>query len=238
MLEANVVTTSLPFVLANSSSNAATTSNSEPVKPGRSTFVLSARQRQHAARTQFGEPVEVEVLAVERRLVDLEVARVDHRSDRRPIATASASGMLCVTRRNSIVRAPTVTRSRGVTGTRRPASSMPCRSSFGPDQRQRQRRSVDRPVHVREDVRDGADVILVAVREHERRRLRRALLQVREVRDDQVDAQQFGVGEHHAGVDQDERVAPRHGHHVHAELAEPAERDDLERGHAESGGPA
>ncbi len=43
MLDANAVTTSLPFVLANSSSNAATTSYSDPVKPGRSMFVLSAR---------------------------------------------------------------------------------------------------------------------------------------------------------------------------------------------------
>ena len=41
----------------------------------------------------------VDVLAIERRL----------------IATATQSGMLCVTRRNSIVNEPTCTRSRGFT---------------------------------------------------------------------------------------------------------------------------
>ena len=40
-------------------------------------------QRQHALRAELGEPVQVEVLAVDRRLVDLEVARVDDRADRR-----------------------------------------------------------------------------------------------------------------------------------------------------------
>ena len=39
------------------------------------------------------------------------------------------------------------------------------------DEGQRQRRSVDRAVEVRQHVRHGADVILVAVRQHERREL-------------------------------------------------------------------
>ena len=38
-----------------------------------------------------------------------------------------------------------------------------------------------------------------------------------------------GLGEHDAGVDEDGRVAAGDDHHVHAELAEPAERDQLER---------
>ena len=36
------------------------------------------------------------------------------------------------------------------------------------DERQRQRRAVDRAVDVGQHVRDGADVILVSVRQHER----------------------------------------------------------------------
>ena len=57
---------------------------------------------------ELGEAMEVEVLAVERRLVDLEVAGV-HDARRRGvwIASATQSGMLCVTRRNSIVNGPT-----------------------------------------------------------------------------------------------------------------------------------
>ena len=40
-------------------------------------------ERQHALRAEFGEAMHVEMLAVDRRLVDLEVARMDQRSDRR-----------------------------------------------------------------------------------------------------------------------------------------------------------
>ena len=40
-------------------------------------------QRQHAGGAELGEPVEVDVLAVERRLVDLEIAGVDDDAVRR-----------------------------------------------------------------------------------------------------------------------------------------------------------
>ncbi len=54
-------------------------------------------------------------------------------------------------------------------------------------------------------------------------------LDVGQVGDDQVDAELVGIREHDARVDEDGGVLPRHGHHVHAELAEASERDDLER---------
>ena len=46
-------------------------------------LVLSAKQRQHAFRSQRREAVQIEVLAVERRLVHLEVAGVHDRAGRR-----------------------------------------------------------------------------------------------------------------------------------------------------------
>jgi hypothetical protein len=95
------------------------------------------------------------------------------------------------------------------------------------DQRKRQRRAVDRAIDVRQDVRHGADVILVAVRQHQCRGAP-LLLQVREIRDDQVHAQQLGIGEHHARIDDDRRPAPGEREHVHPELAESAERNDFE----------
>ena len=49
------------------------------------------------------------------------------------------------------------------------------------------------------------------------------LLQIGDVGNDQVDAEQFGFGEHHAGVDDDDVVAEAQRHHVHAEFAETAE---------------
>jgi hypothetical protein len=112
--------------------------------------------------------------------------------------------MLCVTRRNSIENGPTVTISRG------------------------ERRAVDGAVDERQHMRHGADVILVSVRQDQRLDLAALLFEIGEVGDDQVDAQLVGVGEHHAGVDDDGCLAVRHRHHVHAELAEPTEGHDLD----------
>jgi hypothetical protein len=75
-------------------------------------------------------------------------------------------------------------------------------------------------------VRHRADVILVTVRQDQRRRT--ALLKVGQIRNDPIDAQQLGVREHHARVDDDGRLRPRDRKHVHAELAESAERNDFE----------
>ena len=83
MLDANIATTILPVALVKISSNASTTSSSEPVNPFRSMFVLSASSASTPARSELGEAVDVDVLAVERRLVDLEVAGVNHHAARR-----------------------------------------------------------------------------------------------------------------------------------------------------------
>ena len=46
------------------------------------------------------------------------------------------------------------------------------------------------------------------------------LLQVGNIRDDQVDAQKLRFREHHAGVYDDDVVAVAQRHHVHAKFAE------------------
>ncbi len=74
---------------------------------------------------------------------------------------------------------------------------------------------------------DAADVVFVAVGEDQAADVFAILLEVGEVGGDDVDAQEFGVGEHHAGVEHDDVVAIADGHAVHAELAEASERDDL-----------
>jgi hypothetical protein len=72
-------------------------------------------------------------------------------------------------------------------------------------------------------------MVLVAVREHER--ADPVLLQLPQVGDDEVHPQQLGLREHDAGIDEDGGVAAGDHHHVHAELAEATQRDDLERRH-------
>ena len=52
--------------------------------------------------------------------------------------------------------------------------------------------------------------------------------EIRDFGDNDVHAQKFGLGEHQAGIDDDNVVTPAHGHAVHAELAQPAERHHVE----------
>ena len=92
MLDANAATISLPGALVKISSKASTTSRSEPVKPRRSMFVLSANSASTPFAAELREPVHVEMLAVERRLVDLEVAGVDDDAGRRMDGERDAVG--------------------------------------------------------------------------------------------------------------------------------------------------
>jgi len=95
------------------------------------------------------------------------------------------------------------------------------------DERERQRRAVHGAVDVRQHVRHRADVILVAVRQHERGGAS-FLLQVREIGNDPIHAEQLGIGKHDAGVDNDRCLAPGERQHVHPEFAESAEWNDFE----------
>ncbi len=90
---------------------------------------------------------------------------------------------------------------------------------------QRETRSVHRNIQIAQDVGQRANVIFVAVRQHNGPDVRAILLQIRDIRNHQIDAQKFRFGEHHARVDDDDVVTEPQRHHVHAEFAEAAERN-------------
>ena len=79
-----------------------------------------------------------------------------------------------------------------------------------------------------EQVRHGADVVLVAVREHDADDVVEAVPDRREVGEDQVDAWLVLLGEEHAAVDDEQPAVVLEDGHVAADLAESAERDDAE----------
>jgi hypothetical protein len=182
-------------------------------------------ERQHALGAERREPVEVEVLAVERRLVDLEVAGVHDDPSGVCSASAMQSGMLCVTRMNSTSISPTA---RGPRLHRHGALAEVDLAllELAREQGMGERRRVHRAVDVGQHVRHRADVVFVPVRQHQRLRL--SLAQVRHVGDDEVHARELRAGKHRARVDDDGRVAAGHGHHVEAELAEAAERHEFQ----------
>ena len=81
---------------------------------------------------------------------------------------------------------------------------------------------------VHEQVRQGARVVLVAVGDDDAAELVLVLQHVGVVGKDEVDAGLVVLGEHQAGVYQDHVVAVLEGRHVLADAVESAERDDLQ----------
>jgi hypothetical protein len=83
--------------------------------------------------------------------------------------------------------------------------------------------AVDRPVEAADHKRQRADVVLVAVGQHDRLDLVGVLHQVADVRDHQVDAQHLLLRKHQPGVDNQDPAVVLDRHHVDADLPEAAE---------------
>ncbi len=91
------------------------------------------------------------------------------------------------------------------------------------------RRVHGHPREGRQHVRQAADVVLVGMGDEERLDLVPAFLEVRDVRDDEVDAEHLLVGEGEPAVDDDDRVAVLDDGQVLADLANATQRDDAQR---------
>ncbi len=87
---------------------------------------------------------------------------------------------------------------------------------------QRELGAPDGNIQFAENPRQGADVVFVAVRKDNAAHMLAIFEQVRNVGDDDVDAQQLGFGEHKPRVYHDDVIAEADGHAVHTELAHPA----------------
>ncbi len=96
------------------------------------------------------------------------------------------------------------------------------------------RRDDDGDLHLAHQVRQRADVVLVPVREHDAADHRLALAEVREVRQDEVDAEVLVARERKTCVDDHDRSLRLVGGHVLPDFAEPAERDDVADAHIRS----
>ncbi len=125
---------------------------------------------------------------------------------------------------------PAVTVWRGATATSRSPTSMPCSSSFGSTSASVKRRAVDGPVDAVDHVGDRADVIFVAVGQDERGNAA-AIGVERADRSGMTRStpNSSGSGNITPGVDEQGGVAAGDEQHVHAELAESAERNDVHR---------
>src|SRR5688572_26481551 len=184
-----------------------------------------AEHRQHAFRSELREPVQIECLAVDRSLIDLEVAGVEQHALRRAHDDSNAIG-------HAVGHAHEFERERAHYnyGTRFDLDGLRFQLMFVElvlDDAERERGSVHRTVQVRQHVRHAADVVFVRVRQADGLELTLPVIEIGEIGNDQIDAGQIGLWEHRAGVDDDGRLPTRDGHHVEAELAEAAKRHDI-----------
>ena len=143
-------------------------------------------------------------------------------------ATATASGIECVTRTNSALERADLHRLAvrvDLDQLRVVAHAVLVELRL--DQAERQPRAPDLGhADLAHQVRQRADVVLVAVREDDRPQRARRVAQVAEVGQHEVDAEHLVAREAEARIDQDPlAVLLDHGH-VLADLAETAERDD------------
>ncbi len=187
------------------------------------------QEQVHALVAEPGEAGQVGEPAVERQLVELDVAGVQHQpgrgadGDRERVRDRVVDReVLAVERRRGAAGSPSFTSSR--CGVSRCSLHLAATSA-----------SVNREptiVQVRplaQQERHRADVVLVAVGEHERVDVVEPVLDGPEVRQDQVDAGRVLGREQHAAVDDEQPpVVLEHGH-VAADLADAAERDDAQR---------
>ena len=189
-----------------------------------------AEQQVDAAVAELREPADVGLQAVDGRVVELPVARVDDAAGRRSRATtATQSGIECAMRTNSSGNGAELDRlARARPRAARSRAASPCSSSFDLTRPERQaRRDHLVAVDLAQQVRQRADVVLVAVREDDARDA--LVAQVAEVGQDEVDAEVLVAREREPGVDDDDLAAVLVDGHVLADLAEAAERDDPKR---------
>ena len=152
--------------------------------------------------------MQIEVLSVDRRLIDLEIAGVHDRADGRRDRERDAV-------RHAVRDADELDAERAnrdalprLDGLQPIAGIDAVLFELGLDEGECHRRAVDRSVEQLEDVRDGADVIFVPVGQNQRLDVVAPRFDEAHVRDDQIHAELVGLGEHDTGVDEDRRVLP------------------------------
>ena len=182
------------------------------------------------ALPELGEPVVVGAFAVDRIRVELEVPRVHDRAHWRLDAVAEPVHDRVrhperLHAEAADVEGPTWLDRHEPRPVLEPVLAEPLAG-----QGESHARPVDRDVELTKEVRQRADVVLVGVRQDHPAHLIALGEEGGEVRDDVVDPRHLVVGEHESAVDGQEVLARLEHHHVEADLAEAAEREDANAG--------
>ena len=189
-----------------------------------------AAEQQHAFAAELGEPLHVGRLAVNRSLVELVVAGQQHNAQLGADGDRTRIGNRMGHVDQLHVERPRFDRVAGVDLLELHVFE-PVLVELGAGHRDRQPAAVDRRrptggAELAQHPGQRAEMILVAVRDHDRLDVVCPLAQVAEIRQHQVDAEHLGGREAQPGVDHDDPPVVLHDGHVLADLAQPAERED------------
>jgi len=187
-----------------------------------------AEESEDAFVTIAGEGVKVELPVVHGRLVNLEIAGVDDDAERSTDSKRDAvDSTVGHGNEFNFIRADfdaaagrNLAKDRGIEEIGFLEALL--------DQSEREARAVNGNIEVAKDIGKRADVVFMAMSEDNGTNVSAILLEVGDIGDDEINAEEFGFREHHTGVDDDDVVAVAQGHHVHAEFAEAAEGDGKE----------
>ena len=184
-----------------------------------------AQQQQDPGVAEFPEPIHVGGKPIRRRRIELEIARVhdaaDWRVDRERdrVGNGMAHGDGFDPERAQLHRIPHPDLAQ--VGLAQDSVFLELRL----DQAQRQARAEDRDVQLLQGEGKAADVVLVAVGQEDSEHLAVFLQEVRDIGQDQVDAQHVLLGKHQPGVDDQDLLLPLERPHVDPDLAQTAERE-------------
>ncbi len=185
-----------------------------------------AQHRQHAAFAQLSEGRKIGDVAVYRRVVNLEVTRHDDRACRagQRNGTCTGNGVADVDepRREVPAELHLVTRLNDLHRDALNAVLL----QFQVNQRQRQLRAVQRCRHLTKDVRCRADMILMTVGEEITSQVPLLLHQIRNIRDDQINAEHVLLGKDTAAVNHNNIILIFKDRHILADLIDTAKADD------------
>ena len=192
-------------------------------------------QDQYALSPQPGELGEVGGATVHRGVIELEISRVDRRSHRgvdcqpHPVGDAVADGEEFHVERSEFQRIL------GGDGTEVGSFQPLVLLQLNLDEATGEGGSVDRRLHVRQEIGKGPDMVLVAVGDHDPPHPVAALADIAHVGDHDVHPRHLCGGEHETSIDDEEVLPVLHHHHVLADLPHAAQGEDpqLVLGHLE-----
>ena len=190
-----------------------------------------AEQEIDAAVADLGEPPDVGAEAVHRRVVELPVARVQHAAgvgldqDRDVVRNGVRHAHELEAERAELERRPLRV---DLAQLGRAEQAVLVQLRLDEAERQAGRPDLG-DLDLPHQIRQPPDVVLVRMRQHDRAKPARAVPEIREVREDEVDAEVLVTRKRETGVDDEGAALVLEHGHVLSDLAEPAERDHAQR---------